>query len=1300
MTTGHLSEAELRRRAGDLAAQVEGDPTAVDASWTGAVGYLLVDSLDDSAPGFAADLDTAILLLEHGLAFTADDPLSCSWRTALAVGHAYRAIAGDSTQWTVALHWGEQAVATAPTAEELAEAVLTVADIRTDRLGALWSDDYLSAETRRHELDDTLAALSALGEQLADPADRALLDLHRGRLLGVRYDLLAGDTDLRHAIRLVDNAVGCLPAGHPMLPEGMSSLAGLHRDRYAKDEDPDDLHTALALATAAVEATPHDDPARPMRHLLLARLLQTRRAQAENPDPDDLDRIIDSLAVVADPAEPETAVWYGEALLDRGEETGGLADLTAAAEWLARGATGQDPEAVDDWLVWSRLAETHSELFERTGDQRHADAVLEAVRHGIGLPVPDPNLTYEFHARRLQAIFQDGNRPNLRELSARQPIVEWVRQAHAAVDDAAAAGALSEEAAWLSYTVGMSWYYLVTKGGRGVPTDIGAFRALLESMSPLFQNAVDFLDLGPELRPLLEVMTEFFGNTARIVAGDGDADFSALRRVLANPELSESLDVPLLVSPLLGMVGSATGSLSALDTAMAFFAGVRDDEAEDPVRRAEAAAMHGTYEVNRAIHAGKEMPELFELARKARELLDALPSGPTDEPLYDMLEGILRVGAVAVGTAPLPARDHGRTPSWFASVVAPVWAGDEVLVAVRNEDVGALREICARWSEVGVPADAEEAVGVHVTRAVAYDNLSLLDPSDTEALERAIEAYRGSLTGIRRDGTPLFTEQTTSLAAALRRRGRPGDFAESRKLARQVVENAAWRVLIQSESEHAMEIARTAMDAADRLAAWCVDDDAGAELVQIVDARRSLVLRSANTTRSVSAQLGALGQDELAREWESAGGVDEPLAPGLGVPATGWGALRRKVLRVLAKDSEDLLSPPTVEELRHALRTQGSDVLAYLLPANDHHGALAVLVPAEGDPVVRPLPKLGEAEAVKRYQEAYAAWDAAPEPTGPEYRQWRTELREVCGWAWDAAAGELLAHATEVAGAAGRDPRLVLVPLGVLGLVPWHAAYRRVDGHDRHLVQDATVSYVPSGRLLCEAVARPDVRGGAALLVGNPAGDLSDGAAEAMAIRDSCYPGGRFLGGTGQAHWWIPAPAGPGTPGQMREHLRGPLGVLHLACHAFADVRSPLRSRIELSGGALSARDLLELSPARPLELALVVLAGCTTQVSGVDYDEALSLSATFLAIGARTVVGSLWRVPAGWSTATLMWLFHENLRRHGLAPAEALRRAQIALLEDSPSLDGLPEALLELRPPGSRAIGIESWAGFTPQGR
>jgi hypothetical protein len=1292
MTTGQLSEAEVRRWARELAAQIQRDPLGTDPGRTGVFGYLLMDSLDDSAPGFAADLDTATLLLEHGVGFASEDDLACSWRTALAVGHAYRAGAGATAHWTAALHWAQQAVATARTSEELAEAVLTAAGIHADRLAALWDDDLIAPETRREELDGTLAAMSALAERPADPADRAVVDLHRAQLFGARYDLLATDSDLRHAIALADNALGCLPVGHPALPEGMSLLAGLHRERYLQKEEPDDLHTALALASAAAEATAHDDPARPERHLLLARLVLTRRELMAEPDPDDLDRIIDSLAVAVEAADPEVTKWYGEALLERGQETGSIADLTAAAEWLTRGAAGQDPADEDAWYVWSQLAATRSDLFDRTGEQRHADAVIAAATRGLEFPAPEPGLTYEFHVRRLEAALQDGKRPDLQEFLARQPVVEWVRQAHAAVDEIE--GELSEEAGWLSYRVATSWHTLVVQAGDLVSANLSEFCAMIGSMGALFRN-VFILDLEPELRSLLDVMVEFYDNIHRIVSGDGDADFSSFRRAFAEPDLMETRECLLpIMAGLLPLVGAVTGSLSALDAGLALCANVRDDETVAPGERAESAAMCAFFEMTRAIHTRAGAQKVHDLARSALALFHALPSTPAIAPIAGLVETIVRAGVPFFGP-PLPERRLAPARGWIGNLLGSMAIGGETAAAAENKDVNALRDICTRLSKMDIPVHADESIVFHGMRAVAYDNLSQVDPLDSEALELAIDAYRRCFAEIDMDSSPLLGEQATLLAAALRRRRRPGDFAESRKLARQVVENAAWRVLIQSESEHAMEIARTATDAADRLTGWCVDDGAVAELVQIVDARRSLVLRSANTTRSVSAQLGTLGQDRLSLEWEATGGADEPLIPEHGGPGSGWGALRRKVLRVLAEDSEDLLSPPTAEELQHALRAQGSDVLAYLLPANEHHGSLAVLVPAEGDPVVLPLPALGEAGAVKRYQDAYSAWDTAEHPAGPEYRRWRTELREVCGWAWSAAAGTLLAHATEVG---GPHPRLVLVPLGVLGLVPWHAAYRTIDGRDRHLVEDAVVSYVPSGRLFCEAVARPDVRGDDAVLVGNPKGNLAAGGAEAVTVRDSCYPGGVLLGGTGQQRWWLPAPAGSGTRNQVRDHLRGPLGVLHLACHAVANVSSPLDSRVELADGALSARDLLELSPARPLELALVVLAGCTTQVSGADYDEALSLSATFLAIGARTVVGSLWRVPAGWSTAALMWLFHDNVRRHGLAPAEALRRAQLALLEESPSLDTLPDALLELRPPGS--IGIESWAGFTLQGR
>jgi CHAT domain-containing protein len=256
-------------------------------------------------------------------------------------------------------------------------------------------------------------------------------------------------------------------------------------------------------------------------------------------------------------------------------------------------------------------------------------------------------------------------------------------------------------------------------------------------------------------------------------------------------------------------------------------------------------------------------------------------------------------------------------------------------------------------------------------------------------------------------------------------------------------------------------------------------------------------------------------------------------------------------------------------------------------------------------------------------------------------------------------------------------------------------------GVPRYLVQDMSISYVPSARLFCDVLARDEVTQGRPVLVGNPARDLPAGAAEATAVRDVFHPDGLFLGGHSRApRPWKPSPDGSGTPAQVLEALRKPLPLLHLACHAVADMRQPLQSHVRLATAHLSAVELLELSPVDVVPLGIVNLAGCTTNVSGVDYDEALSLATTFLAIGARTVIGSLWRVPAGRGTAHLMFMFYHYLRTE--RPADALRRAQLWMLDEGRELpDTMPESLRAL--PSSAAFDpadVASWAGFTQLGR
>src|SRR6185437_9049492 len=95
---------------------------------------------------------------------------------------------------------------------------------------------------------------------------------------------------------------------------------------------------------------------------------------------------------------------------------------------------------------------------------------------------------------------------------------------------------------------------------------------------------------------------------------------------------------------------------------------------------------------------------------------------------------------------------------------------------------------------------------------------------------------------------------------------------------------------------------------------------------------------------------------------------------------------------------------------------------------------------------------------------------AAPGTSGYETADsdWRDKLGPLCDWAWTAVIGPLLAQLP------GTAPRLVLVPVGRLGVVPWHAARRADPGSGwRYAVADAVFSYAASGRQLAEVSRRP-----------------------------------------------------------------------------------------------------------------------------------------------------------------------------------------------------------------------------------
>ncbi|WP_369035018.1 CHAT domain-containing protein [Streptomyces adonidis] len=327
-------------------------------------------------------------------------------------------------------------------------------------------------------------------------------------------------------------------------------------------------------------------------------------------------------------------------------------------------------------------------------------------------------------------------------------------------------------------------------------------------------------------------------------------------------------------------------------------------------------------------------------------------------------------------------------------------------------------------------------------------------------------------------------------------------------------------------------------------------------------------------------------------------------------------------------------------------------------------------------------------------------WSSAVSAARPDVPSLRRRLDRLCGWAWYAGTRPLL---DVFATASGRVPRLVFVPMGALGLVPWHAAWAEdEDGRRRYALEEAEISYAASARLLCDVAARPQAaHSGAALVVGNPTGDLHWAGEEADAVQRVFYPHGRFLGrreGGGTD--------GPGTPQEVLDWLtgagaeEGEGGVLHLACHASIARTARRTAHLSLHGGDLAAEELTEaVGGAGGGRLGLVLLAACRSHVSGRGHNEAYSLATAFLVAGARSVVGSLWPVPDD-ATSVLMFLTHHFLRTENEPPARALRRAQLWMLDPGRELPaGLPARLAER----ARRIDpddLSAWAGFTHLGQ
>jgi hypothetical protein len=118
--------------------------------------------------------------------------------------------------------------------------------------------------------------------------------------------------------------------------------------------------------------------------------------------------------------------------------------------------------------------------------------------------------------------------------------------------------------------------------------------------------------------------------------------------------------------------------------------------------------------------------------------------------------------------------------------------------------------------------------------------------------------------------------------------------------------------------------------------------------------------------------------------------------------------------------------------------------------------------------------------------------------------------------------------------------------------------------------------------------------------------------------------------------------------------------LLHLACHGRYAPDSPMGSGLRLADRWLTVRDISTLA----LSARLVTLSGCETGLSRVrPGDELLGLMRSLFAAGAKSVLGSLWRVD---DEITREWMtaFYGSLRTVGERTlAQSLRIAHLEVM-------------------------------------
>ncbi|WTE74892.1 CHAT domain-containing protein [Streptomyces sp. NBC_01615] len=846
------------------------------------------------------------------------------------------------------------------------------------------------------------------------------------------------------------------------------------------------------------------------------------------------------------------------------------------------------------------------------------------------------------------------------------------------------------------------------------PDDIRRLAAAMDAVHATTQGLGDVLDSGdPQaLNELLHRLSSVQKNPPP--GPDPTSGLEALRALLLN------------ISPVVGgAIQDRAAGLANLKKITAHFEtleGSLPPGVEDPAAVGRALALYA-----RVLDAGEseDVQALRDLVDEAEALEKAVPEGHQFRyiVLATLGAAYARLGTVT-GDKELLLRALPYMEKGISGVKESglPFADDMSLPHIPDLDLlraGLTGGPVPVIDHAPLPPDAsmEDLHTSTLTVALHY-SLTL----DRPLLDRLIDELERVRDGVRKGKGPrIAAEALWNLAKAYRERGVLNqdvkDFT-ALEAAKEALATLAADVLLQAGAEHGLLAARSGASRGVQAALWAGSQGRLHEAVAALELGRALVLHAASTSSAVPELLDAGGHHDLAEAWRAVGADQgaEAAEEG-GVPGELLSTLRREALEALGYRREGgLLGAPTLSELADGVAESGADALVYLVPGEDAEAGVVIVVgPGLGAGLaVRSHLSDAESGPLERYLDASAVRDAAARDgnrnDSSAERAWEDALAALCDWAYQ-VLGPVLAGVEERLAADGeRDDgplRVVLVPCGRLGIVPWHAARFPDDAPHDYLCQTVVVSYAASGSQFLRTVKRaPRDPAAAPVLLADPTMDLTYAEVEVMALRDAFYRQARMCGGIFE----LPEEElVPGTPDDVLGFLADGASLLHVASHGSAGTR-PTVSALHLAAperggdgpdpGMLTVTRLLDRPDAQQAseDGPLVVLSACQTDLSTRDHDEALTLTTAFLAGGARDAIGSRWTTNDS-ASALLMAVFHHHLTVDGLSPVDALRAAQLWMLdprrENPGSLRG--ELLRQMERPDLDRIPL--WAAFIHQG-